>query len=120
MHSLYNIKTTDVLENPITIDNLDSALWNDKCDYVDIGDCTNLNPNCYNLIVLQFNIRSLLSNQVALNQLQRDLENRKSKADLILLCETFLSDQTCKLVNMPGYALISNEQKNHKGVAQGY
>ena len=53
---------TDVLENPIITDNLGTVLWSDKCDYVDIDDCVNLNPSCYNLIVLQLNISSLLSN----------------------------------------------------------
>ena len=77
----------DAFEN--LIDNLDTVLWNDKCDYVDIEACANLNPNCYNLIVLQLNVRSLLSNQAPLNQLLRDLENRKTKVDLVLLCETF-------------------------------
>ena len=67
-----------MLENPIITDNLDTILWSDKCDYIDIDDCVNLNPNCYNLIVLQLNIRSLLLNQTALNQLLRDLENGKS------------------------------------------
>ena len=110
---------TDVLENPIITDNLDTVLWSDKCDYVDIDDCVNLNPNCYNLIVLQLNVRSLLSNQTALNQLLRDLENRKSKVDLILLCETFLTGQTCRFINLPGYTLISNEHVNRRGDGTG-
>ena len=109
------IKITDILENTITTDNLNTILWSDKCDYIDIDDCANLNPNCYNLIVLQLNVRSLLSNQTALNQLLRDLENRKSKVDLILLCETFLTSQTCRFVNLPGYTLISNEHVNRRG-----
>ena len=95
-------KVMDILENSIITDNLDSVLWSDKCDYIDIEGCVNLNPNCYNLIVLQLNIRSLLSNQSMLKQLLRDLENRKSKVDLILLCETFLTSQSHRLVNFPG------------------
>ena len=87
------IKVMDILENSVITDNLDSILWSDKFDYIDNEDCVNLNPNCYNLIVLQLNVRSLLSNQSTLNQLLRDLENRKSKVDLILLCETFLTGQ---------------------------
>ena len=113
------IKISDVLENPIITDNLDTILWSDKCDYIDIDDCVNLNPNCYNLIVLQLNVRSLLSNQTALNQLLRDLENRKSKVDLILLWETFLTTQTCRFVNLPGYTLISNERVNRRGGGAG-
>ena len=69
----------DILENSIITDNLDSVLWSDKCDYIDIEDCVNLNPNCHNLIVMQLNVRSLLSNQSALNQLLRDLENKSQR-----------------------------------------
>ena len=113
------IKITDVLENPIITDNLDTILWSDKCNYIDIDDCVNLNLNCYNLIVLLLNVRSLLSNQTTLNQLLRDLENRKSKVDLILLCKTFLTGQTCRFVNLPGYTLILNECVNRRGGGTG-
>ena len=95
-------KVKDILENSIITDNLDSVLWNGKCDYIEIEDCVNLNLNCYNLIVMQLNVRSLLSNQSTLNQLLRDLDNRKLKVDLILLCETFLMDQSRRLVRVPG------------------
>ena len=36
---------------------------------------------------------------------------------MILLCKTFLSDVTTKLVNVPGYKLYSDHRKNHKGGA---
>ena len=110
---------TDVLENTIITDNLDTILWSDKCDYIDIDDCVNLNLNCYNLIVLQLNVRSLFLNQTALNQLLRNLENRKSKVDLILLCETFLTGQTCRFINLPGYTLKSNECVNRRAGGTG-
>ena len=45
-----------------------------------------MNPNNYNLVVVQLNIRSLLSKQLELKRLLRDLEVRKSKADMILFC----------------------------------
>ena len=84
-----NIKSVDALGSPILMENLDTNLWNDKCNYIDIESCTNLNPNCYNMVVLQLNVRGLLSSQSALNQLLRDLEKKNSKVDIILLCETF-------------------------------
>ena len=108
-------KVKDILENSIITDNLDSVLWNDKCNYIDIEDCVNLNLNCYNLFVMQLNVRSLLSNQYTLNQLLRDLDNRESKVDLILLCEMFLTDQSHRLVRFPGYKFISTECANRKG-----
>ena len=62
-----NLKATDELDTPIIFHKLDQSLWNDKCDYIDIESCVDLNPNNYNLAVLQLNIRSILSKQMELN-----------------------------------------------------
>ena len=35
--------------------------------------------------------------------------------DVVLLCETFLMDKTQKLVNIPDYEIISNNQQTAKG-----
>ena len=82
-------KPHDILDRPLNLNTVDEPLWNDKCDYLDPENCTNLNPNDYNLIVLQLNIRSSLSNQTELKQLLQNLENSNSRVDVILLCETF-------------------------------
>ena len=101
-------KIYDELERPLNLDSIDESLWNDKCDYIDPNSCTNLNPNDYNLIVLQLNIRSILSKQTELKQLLHALANKNSRVDILLLCETFLNKKTTKLVNIPNYTLISN------------
>ena len=36
------------------------------------------------------------------------LDNKGTQVDLILLCETFLNEKTIKLVNIPGYELITS------------
>ena len=108
-------KTYDELERPLNLDSIDENLWNDKCDYIDPNSCTNLNPNDYNLFVLQLNIRSILSKQTELKQLLHTLENKNSRVDIVLLCETFLNAKTTKLVNIPNYTLISNHRLNRKG-----
>ena len=94
---------------------LDSSLWNDKCDYVELDKCVNLNPNNYNLIVMHLNIRSLLAHQQELCQLIRTTEQKNSRIDIILLCETFLSKQTRQMVNIPGFSHVCNYWKNRKG-----
>ena len=53
---------------------LNESLWNDKCDYVSPDSCTNLNPNNHNLIVLQLNIRGLISHKTDLHQLLNTLK----------------------------------------------
>ena len=68
---------------------LDASLWNDKCDYIELDECDNLNPNNYNLIVMHLNIRSVLCHQQELCQLIRSTEKENSRIDVILLCELF-------------------------------
>ena len=70
-------KETDALNRPRDLEELDSSLWNDKCDYIDIKSCTNLNTNNYNLLVMQLNIRSLLAHQHELQQLLCMVEKKK-------------------------------------------
>ena len=114
-----NLKSVDALGNPILTENLDTSLWNDKCDYIDIESCTNLNPNFYNMIVLQLNVRGLLSSQSALTQLLIDLEKKNSRVDIVLLCETFLNKRTAQTVRVPGYTLVSKERTHKKGGGTG-
>ena len=58
-----DIKQCDELHRPLNLEHLNPTLWNDKCDYIDLESCTNLNPENYNLLVLQHNIRGLIGNQ---------------------------------------------------------
>ena len=44
--------SNDVLNRPQDFSKADKTLWNDKCDYLDMDGCSNLNPNNYNLIAL--------------------------------------------------------------------
>ena len=64
-----NCNDTDALERSQNLFELDESLWNDKCDYTDVETCPNLNPNNYNLMALQLNIRSVLAHQHELKQL---------------------------------------------------
>ena len=103
----------DNLIQPLELNNRDKSLWNDRCDYVDLDHCDNFNINNQNLITLQLNIRSLLSHQSELKELLHKLDQKNSS--IVVLCETFLTDGTYKLVNIPGYSLITSNHKNTKG-----
>ena len=106
---------TDFLLRSQDYDELDCSLWNDKCNYIEVEKCSNLNPNNYNLIVIQLNVRSLLAHQQKLCQLLRMTEKKNSRIDILLLCETFLSKQTLSMVRIPGYTHVGNYRKNKKG-----
>ena len=110
-----DVAVTDSLLRPISMEDIDNSLWSDKCDYWEMEQCANLNPKNYNFIVMQLNIRSLLSNATELKILLTKLEQKNSSVDVILLCETFLNKNTERLVNIPHYQLYSTCRSNHKG-----
>ena len=97
----------DSLNRPLELNRMDESLWSDKCNYLD--------PENFNLIVLQLNIRSLLSHQNNLRQLLQIMANKNSTADIVLLCETFLTSRTEKIVNIPGYNIVTMNRTQHKG-----
>ena len=82
----------DKLGHPIEIGNQSESLWNDKCDYLNINECTNLNPSNYNMNILQLNIRSLLAHQHEV--LLQQLCNKNSPIDVVALSETFLTKKS--------------------------
>ena len=75
----------------------------------------NLNHTGFNLTVLQLNIRSVLKHSYKLKSLLRTLESKNSRVDLVLLCETFLTPETVRLVHIPDYTLVSNQRSKSKG-----
>ena len=110
-----DVTVTDSLLRPLSMEDLDGSLWNDKCDYRMTDECDNLNTLNYNFIVMQLNICSLLSNIGELKLLLTKLEQTNLTVDVVLLCETFLSKKTEKLVNIPHYCLYANLRSKHKG-----
>ena len=113
--SKFEQKSKDILERPLNLNSLDESLWNDKCDYLDLHSATYLNPSGLNLVILELNMRSILSHLSDLKQLLHVLESKNSRADIILLCETFLTKSTENLVKVPGYTLICSNRKHSKG-----
>ena len=58
-----DITLYDDLSRLLELNNTDTSLWSDNCDYVDPSNCANLNPYNYNLVALQLDVRSLPSHQ---------------------------------------------------------
>ena len=105
----------DVLQRPQNQLEIDDSLWADNCNYMELDTCLNLNPNNYNLLILQLNIRSLLAHQHELKQLLQDLGKKNSSMDVVLLCETFLTKKTIGMVNVAGYTHVGNYRNTKKG-----
>ena len=85
-----DITLYDDLSMLLELNDIDTSLWSDKSDYVDPSNCANINPHNYNLVVLQLNVRSLLSHQSELRSTLHLLANKNSTIDILILCETFL------------------------------
>ena len=113
--SKIDIEHSDELLRPMDNFLLNESLWNDKCDYIHPDSYVNLNPDNYKLIILQLNIRGLVSHQTELKWILHYLNNKNSSVDVILLCKTFLSKKIENLVQIPGYTLIANHCKQSKG-----
>ena len=105
----------DNLGRSLDTNNLPSCLWSDRCDYIEVDKCSNLNLRNYNFVAMQLNIRSLLSNQVELKLLLNDLSLKNSAVDALMLSETFITSKTEKLINMKGYSIHSMNRVNCKG-----
>ena len=110
-----DISQIDDLNRPMDNFLQHNTLWNDKCDYIQPDNCDNLNKGNYNLILLQLNIRGLLSHQDELKLLLHKLHNKNTSIDLVLLCETFLNKKTEQLIDIPGYTIITNSRTQSKG-----
>ena len=83
-----------VESNPI----LDGII--DNCDYLDVSDVNSLRHTDKDLLILQLNIRGLLSKQDLLKQL---LSEFKVLPDIVLICETWLKKDTAGKLDMPNY-----------------
>ena len=103
----------DSLDRPLQATN-NMTLWTDKCDYIDPISCSNLNKECYNLVCLQLNIRGVLSKQDDLHDLLQLLKGKGSTVDILLLCETFLNDQTKGYLNIQGYSSVNLTRSTKK------
>ena len=78
----------DNLLRLLELGSVDTCLWSDKCDYINVDKCSNLNPDTYNLLIMQLNIHSMLSKQIELKQLLQKLTNKNSKMDAVMLSKT--------------------------------
>ena len=89
----------------------------DNCTYLDRTEYESLPIHDTNLTVLQPNIRGLINKQ---SEFSKILNNGSTnKVDVALLCETWLRQETNKLVNLPNHHHIGKEQIGKKGGGVG-
>ena len=107
------------------IDNLNQALtefyfdtdYTDNCDYLEQESLKEVPINHEDLTVIQINIRGLISKQ---NKLLDFLNGcNKSKIDVVILAETWLTKSSQEIASVPGYELVGEICTNKKGGGVG-
>ena len=86
----------------------------DSCDYIELKEVQSLPVKDTDLMILQLNIRRLISKQSDISHLVNNCSNKNKKIDVVLLCETWVTDTTKELVSIPGYHFIGIERKNKR------
>ena len=89
-----------------------------NCDYIETESFLSETKSDCSLVIMQLNIRGLLSKQSALCKLLSN--GSTNKVDVVLLCETWLRKETNKLVNIPNYHFVGKERQGKKGGGCGY
>ena len=79
-----------------------SPVYKDSCDYIEIDETCNLSIKEEDLVFLQFNCRGLLGKQQDLSRFLYDIIGER-KVDVIALVETWLTKESLKRVNLPGF-----------------
>ena len=112
---------TDVLlhyDKPANLENIGLHNSSDNCDYLTIDETSTLNCGEKDLAVVQINLRGLISKQYALSNLINSCCKNK-KIDVVVLCETWITSEIKRLINIPGYEYFGLERTNKKGGGVG-
>ena len=91
----------------------------DHCDYLDLENITPKTLPQYNLNLLQMNVRGLIGKQNKIQSLLDKLENNND-VHCLLLCETWLTEDTKKLISFSNHSFIGRERNIKKGGGVGF
>ena len=90
-----------------------------SCEYISLEDVSQARIKNGDLVFMQLNVRGLLSKQLDLSRLVNSCIGN-SKVDIVILCETWLNNNTEHLVNIPGYHYTGKVRTDKKGVGVGF
>ena len=86
----------------------------DYCEYIEIDTCKCIEKSDYDLCFIEYNVRGLLSKQKDLLAFLGRCTT-KGYVDVVILVETWLTDESVKRVHLPGYEYYGTTRKNRKG-----
>ena len=86
-----------------------------NCEYVNENSFYRIDQDNRILNCLHINVRSLIKNKSALLSLLDNLQSQNMFVDVLLVCETFLTDLNESLSDLPGYNSYHMKRNNHSG-----
>ena len=89
-----------------------------NCDYVDTENCKDIKIEINDLSVMQLNIRGLVGKQQDLKYLLSKC-TKEGKIDIVILIETWLTQESMSRISMPGYSYVGKIRKTKKGGGVG-
>ena len=98
---------SDRLKNNELMNN-ESYDFVDHCDYLELENITPKTLPKHNLNLLQMNVRGLIGKQNKILSLLDKLENN-TDVHCLLLCETWLTEDTKKLISFSNHSFIGRE-----------
>lgn len=107
------------INNPASlIDNIVEQSTDD-CEYYLLEELGHHDYKGYSLCAIHINIHSLVAKLDDLKHIISTLHERKIVVHFILICETFLNDNSIQLCTIEGYKFVCNNRSNGKrgGVA---
>ena len=109
------LNNIDVTNN----NNNDSYDFVDHCDYLELENITPETLPKDNLNLLQINVRGIVGKQ---NKLHSLLDKLESFSDIhcLLLCETWLTEDTKKLISFNNHRFLGKERSMKKGGGVGF
>ena len=111
LHLITNNANMSYLETSDSSTDFCNELDFRSCTYIEPVDLVHLEkPKNSDLTILQLNIRGLLNKQDLLKHLLLPIQ-----LDILLLCETWLTNQTQYLIDLPGYKCYHKHRKDRIG-----
>ena len=92
--------------------------YEDSYDYIELEDTCHISARDEDLVFLQLNCRGLLSKQQTLSRFLYDIIGER-KVDAVALAEMWLTKESLKRVNLPGYKFVGVHRYSKKGGGVG-
>ena len=91
----------------------------DDCDYIPFNEASDISAGENDFKAIQLNICGLINKQSDLSKLITGCL-RDSKVDLVILCETWLTNDVRPLISIPGYEFYGIDHTTKKGGGIGF